>query len=238
MKTKILLIALLTSLLTFNFVGAQSESLAENSCTLPTFLQKPLKRGSRGEDVKQVQKYLFEKTYLKATPNGNYGPATVSAVKKYQSNNNLIITGIVGGVSLEHMKLSCGAISNNVSPLPAKNICEITILQVIGVASCNMCNSIGCSCNRDKEYSELFDFTKEEERIKSNLKSFQVNKNLLEIRDDKFAKSSLYSGNNGISDKDKDNLKSALKEMLECDVNFSYQKINYSEYKKKFNLDF
>lgn len=121
----------------FNFTNAQNtnyinvsaanvENFLENACTLPSYLKKPLKRGNRGDSVRQLQNYLYEKGYLKVGPNGNYGPSTVAAVKNYQRSNNLVVTGLVGNVSLEHMRLNCGKgmgiIKNTVSTQPQPQI--------------------------------------------------------------------------------------------------------------------
>lgn len=49
-----------------------------------------LKKGSRGEDVKKVQKAL------NLIADGIFGPLTEEAVKVYQRENNLMVDGIVG----------------------------------------------------------------------------------------------------------------------------------------------
>ena len=55
-----------------------------------------LKCGSSGNEVMELQKLLSKLGYLKTTPNGNFGPATLSAVKEYQKVNNLNVDGIIG----------------------------------------------------------------------------------------------------------------------------------------------
>ena len=55
-----------------------------------------LKYGDKGKDVLELQKALVKLGFLSATPNGNYGPATRSAVKKFQVENNVLQTGNVG----------------------------------------------------------------------------------------------------------------------------------------------
>ena len=49
-----------------------------------------LKKGSKGEDVKKVQ------SKLGLSSDGDFGPATESAVVKFQSDNGLVADGIVG----------------------------------------------------------------------------------------------------------------------------------------------
>lgn len=58
-----------------------------------------LKIGSTGEMVKDVQEILGIKT------DGDFGPATELAVKKWQRNNGLLDDGIVGNKTLEMMGL-------------------------------------------------------------------------------------------------------------------------------------
>jgi putative chitinase len=48
-----------------------------------------IKRGSIGADVKKIQEKLG------LTPDGSYGPITERSVKKFQEENNLVITGVV-----------------------------------------------------------------------------------------------------------------------------------------------
>ena len=50
----------------------------------------------KGADVLQLQKLLASEGFLSATPNGNYGPATIAAVKKFQKANGIKQTGDVG----------------------------------------------------------------------------------------------------------------------------------------------
>lgn len=56
----------------------------------PKVIRPLLKRGSKGEDVKVVQKFL------NITADGIFGPATESAVKDLQKKNKLTADGIVG----------------------------------------------------------------------------------------------------------------------------------------------
>jgi hypothetical protein len=62
---------------------------------------KPLKVGSKGYEIKELQKILFSKGYLKTTPNGIFGPATFNAVKKYQKKYNIPVTGYVGPLTIK-----------------------------------------------------------------------------------------------------------------------------------------
>lgn len=55
-----------------------------------------LKPGSTGAEVLALQKLLTKKKYLTATPNGNFGPATTAALKKFQKANKILALGTVG----------------------------------------------------------------------------------------------------------------------------------------------
>ncbi len=65
--------------------------------------KKPLKFSSKDSQVKVVQDILYSKGYLKNKSRGYYGKATVDAVKNYQKDNNLIVTGIVGKVTFNNL---------------------------------------------------------------------------------------------------------------------------------------
>ncbi|HYC79765.1 MAG TPA: peptidoglycan-binding domain-containing protein [Candidatus Binatia bacterium] len=52
--------------------------------------------GNRNNDVLELQKVLASMGYLTAEPNGNFGQATLSAVKKYQASVGVPATGYVG----------------------------------------------------------------------------------------------------------------------------------------------
>ncbi len=55
-----------------------------------------LKQGSRGGEVKEVQRRLKEWGYYTGKVDGIYGSATRQAVKKFQSKNGLKADGVVG----------------------------------------------------------------------------------------------------------------------------------------------
>lgn len=66
--------------------------------TIQTYftLSRYLGPGDTGQDVLQLQNALAKLGLLSATPNGNYGPATTSAVKVFQGQNGIRQTGNVG----------------------------------------------------------------------------------------------------------------------------------------------
>ena len=56
----------------------------------------PLKRGSRNEAVRVMQRKLGEIGINAGTPDGIFGRMTTRAVKRYQRVNKLTVDGIVG----------------------------------------------------------------------------------------------------------------------------------------------
>ena len=54
-----------------------------------------LEKGSRGEEVKEIQIRLIEMGYLEGDADGLFGPVTEAAVIAFQGDNNLEPTGIV-----------------------------------------------------------------------------------------------------------------------------------------------
>ena len=59
-----------------------------------TSIQRNLSRGSNGDDVLVLQKFLVNQGFLKnVTPNGVFGPATEKALQRFQSKNNIVYAG-------------------------------------------------------------------------------------------------------------------------------------------------
>lgn len=87
--------------------------LSKVSCEIPktVVLKKGVSDGSSFA-VTKLQTALVKGGYLSATPNGYFGAATYAAVRKMQSENDLLVTGIVGPYSLAKAnELLCGQIS-------------------------------------------------------------------------------------------------------------------------------
>ena len=61
------------------------------------------KYGSRGEEVKEIQRRLKKWDYYNGSVDGIYGNKTKNAVKKFQKNNNLTADGIAGKATLKKM---------------------------------------------------------------------------------------------------------------------------------------
>lgn len=72
-----------------------------------------------GGQVTILQKYLASAGYLKAVPNGVYGPATVAAVKAFQAANGISATGQVAALTRAALSIrSCS--STAATPEPTK----------------------------------------------------------------------------------------------------------------------
>lgn len=77
-----------------------------NNSILDTLFKRQLAMGSKGEDVKVVQQILKDANFLSGKVDGIYGPITKSAVMKYQAENSITTTGVVGSDTLEKIKLT------------------------------------------------------------------------------------------------------------------------------------
>ena len=89
---------------------------------------KTISYGSRGEDVKKLQKALNSVGYNLAV-DGEFGPKTQSAVRAYQQKNGLAVDGIVGvntWNSLNSKKTTTTSASKNTSTQAANKIKEPT----------------------------------------------------------------------------------------------------------------
>lgn len=87
------------------------------------------KLGSRGEEVRKIQKKLKELGYYTGAVDGIYGSATQKAVKSFQKNCGITADGIAGPKTLKFLGLgssssssSSGQYSNNDVELLAKLI--------------------------------------------------------------------------------------------------------------------
>ena len=58
-----------------------------------------LKKGSKGDTVKELQTLLQKLSYYNGKIDGDYGDITVQAVKAYQKKNNLLQDGIFGPIT-------------------------------------------------------------------------------------------------------------------------------------------
>ncbi len=103
------------------FESCSSTYAATLSCTLIT---TNLYQGSTdltmGGQIRSLQNYLFATGYLTAQPNGVFGPATLSAVKKFQSAYGIQTTGVTGPLTRAAIqKNSCPAITPTLPASPS-----------------------------------------------------------------------------------------------------------------------
>jgi len=103
-------------------------SMAADGTGLPRCpaLERTLKKGSTGEDVKRLQIYLSQDpgTYPEAQVTGTFGPATEAAVKRWQIKFNIIPTngmgsgdfGVVGPKTIAAMREQCSSIPGVAAP--------------------------------------------------------------------------------------------------------------------------
>ncbi len=64
--------------------------------SVPYVFLRYLGYGDKGSDVLELQNILANLGFLTVNPTGHYGPATVTAIKKFQSAHNIKQTGNVG----------------------------------------------------------------------------------------------------------------------------------------------
>lgn len=72
-----------------------------------------LKKGSKGSDVKAIQKKLKELGYLSDSVDGDFGPNTEKAVKSFQKASGLEVDGVVGPITLAALNADPGKAPDN-----------------------------------------------------------------------------------------------------------------------------
>src|SRR3989344_9657182 len=75
---------------------------------LCSILARNLSRGAQGDDVRGLQEFLSAEGYLSANATGYFGPATASAVARWQASQGISAPGIVGPLTRERIKIWCG----------------------------------------------------------------------------------------------------------------------------------
>jgi len=89
-------------------------SAASIKCTA---LTSDLSKGSSGSSVLALQNFLQLSGYLSATPNGYFGPATLTAVQKFQSANGIPSVGTIGPITRLAIQVkSCESVQ--MDPIP------------------------------------------------------------------------------------------------------------------------
>jgi len=65
-----------------------------------------LRNGSKGEAVRELQRFLNDKLNLGLTQDGRLGPKTIAVIKKWQKDNGLVADGLVGPMTKAQMNAS------------------------------------------------------------------------------------------------------------------------------------
>lgn len=96
-----LALSLVAALAAVTFFALRTPPQADEAAYAQSVDAAVLKRGSRGEDVKTVQRKLQRWGYYSGSVDGIYGSATEKAVRYFQSKNGLTVDGIVGRKTYE-----------------------------------------------------------------------------------------------------------------------------------------
>jgi len=98
MTSHVLTALMLAAIMVFSSIPALAASTSSSTIILVerSATAEPLRLGSRGSEVKAVQKRLKELGYLNDTADGVFGPKTEAAVKAFQKRNGLTADGVVG----------------------------------------------------------------------------------------------------------------------------------------------
>lgn len=102
-----LIIFLLTAVIMISAVCYNSVSYPES------YVSTLSKLGSRGEEVRQIQKKLKELGYYKGSIDGIYGTSTKKAVTAFQKNCGLTADGIAGAKTLKFLGLTSASTSDS-----------------------------------------------------------------------------------------------------------------------------
>ncbi len=82
---------------------------AQESASFPCVQTAVLRQGSKGGEVKEVQRRLKQWGYYDGSVDGIYGAKTVEAVKKFQRKNGLTADGIAGKSTYEALGMNDSA---------------------------------------------------------------------------------------------------------------------------------
>ncbi len=107
MKKILAIILCITCIFSFCYIPYDySNDISESVTTLS-------KLGSRGEEVRRIQKKLKELGYYKGSVDGIYGAGTQKAVKDFQKNCGITADGIAGPKTLKFLGLGSSSSSSS-----------------------------------------------------------------------------------------------------------------------------
>ena len=111
----------LFGLLALAIVGLASTVIPVASASTCVQLNSDLSYGQTdaigGGSIRMLQTYLQLNGFFASSPNGHFGPATLSAVKSFQSNSGISATGYVGPLTRSYISnktCSVSSVSTNV----------------------------------------------------------------------------------------------------------------------------
>ncbi len=121
-KLSSLLLLLLLTLTTLNLSYAQvsdTDDAEEMECITLSYSMRLSSRDSNtNNEVSKLQVFLSQANYLDSDPTGYYGNATRKAVRAFQQDNRLVVTGTIGVVTRAKIKsVSCASNNNPVTPV-------------------------------------------------------------------------------------------------------------------------
>ena len=87
-----------------NYVGSVNSSAMTTG--VYNFGTTPLKNGSKGEAVKELQRFLNQVLNLGLVVDGKLGPKTIAVIKKWQKANGLVADGLIGAKTKAKMNAS------------------------------------------------------------------------------------------------------------------------------------
>ena len=106
---KVWLCVILVMVITLGVFYIPLENAVKNGSAVSTLS----KLGSRGEEVRRVQKKLKELGYYKGAVDGIFGTATRNAVKAFQKNCGITADGIAGSKTLKYLGLGSASSSSS-----------------------------------------------------------------------------------------------------------------------------
>lgn len=109
MKYKKILCVLLTFLTVFSFIHLTNTQHLYSGESVSVLS----KLGSRGDEVRKIQKKLKELGYYKGSVDGIYGSGTQKAVKAFQKNCGITADGIAGPKTLKFLGLGSSSSSSS-----------------------------------------------------------------------------------------------------------------------------
>ncbi len=111
---------------------------AADSASLPCVQTAVLRQGSKGGEVKEVQRRLKQWGYYNGAIDGIYGAKTVEAVKKFQRKNGLTADGIAGRATYVALGMndSVNALDKEKNPSSNKGNSSYTSSDLYLLAKC------------------------------------------------------------------------------------------------------